>query len=627
MAALFESGVSALLSNQRALATTSHNIANVNTPGFSRQRVNFSTREAQLDEGGFRGKGVKVASIERLVDQFATSALRTSTTNEANAASYLGYLEQLNNMLADSEAGVSPALSSLFGSLQDLSNDPSSVPVRDVVLDEIDGVVARFDGLDSRLADIESALNDGIQSSVDEINNLGSALATLNGQILLNGNVSTSGPPNDLLDQRDELIRELSALTRVTAVPDALGAVTVTIGTGQLLVSGTQANRLATTPSTFDASRLEVAYDFQGVTAEVSQVMKGGRLGALLDFRTDVLYPARNELGRTAVGLAQSLNAQHRQGMDLEGNLGGDLLSFGAPVVAGAVGNSGSVSLSYAAGGTAALTTADYRLSHDGTNFSLTNLQSGATATLSGAGPFTFDGMVLNVTTAPAAGDVYLLRPTYGAAGRLSNLVTRPADLAAAAPIRTARSSINTGTGTISAGSVTDVTNPALLTSTSLVFDSATTYRVNGAGASIAFTPGADINLNGWRVQISGAPRTGDTFTVSSNAGGRADNRNALLLVGVQSAEVLEGGTTSISDAYGNLVSSVGSQQRQSEVAHTALKTVLDRSVEVQKELSGVNLDEEAANLLRFQQAYQAAAQIIAAADTVFQALINATSR
>lgn len=624
---LFESGVSALLANQRALATASHNIANVNTPGYSRQRVNLTTREAQIDEGGFRGKGVKVVSIDRIVDEFTTRSVRTSTANEAYGAKYLERLSAINDLLADDQAGITPTLTSLFSGLQDLSNDPASMPVRDVVLSELNAVVARFDSMDARLAEMEDVLNREIEAGVNDLRDLATAVANINGEISAAYGRSSGATPNDLLDQRDELIRRMSEITRVSVVTDPRGVATVSIGTGQLLVAGPVSNNLTTVPNALDAGRLEVAYDIDGTISGISDLIQGGSLGALLNFREEVLYPARNDLSRIAVGLTQSLNAQHRQGMDLEGNLGADLLSIAAPTAVGLDGNTGTVGLAFASTSPGALTGADYSLIHNGTDFSLTNLSTGTVSTLSGAGPFTFDGLTLTITSAAAAGDTYLLRPTYGLARTMDRLVDRPAELAAALPILTGKAQTNTGTGIISSGTVLDVTNAALQTPVQLVFNSTTTYQVNGAGPSIAYTAGANIDLNGWRVQLTGSPRVGDSFSISGNNNGAGDNRNALALVGLQTRDVLDGNTATLSESYNQFVSGIGARQRQAEISHTALATVLDRSVAAQQETSGVNLDEEAANLLRFQQAYQAAAQIIAAADTVFQALINATAR
>jgi flagellar hook-associated protein 1 FlgK len=300
-----------------------------------------------------------------------------------------------------------------------------------------------------------------------------------------------------------------------------------------------------------------------------------------------------------------------------------------APAVLPAAGNTGTVGLAWETGGSGALTADEYRLDFDGSLFHLRNLSRGTVTTLgsAGAGPFVFEGLRLSVTAPPAAGDRWLIAPTLDVAEEIALRPLRPADLAAATPVVTARGTLNTGDATISAGEVMDPGHPQLLAAVQLVFDTPGSFRVNGVGPSIAYTTGGNIDLHGWRVQITGSPRAGDVFSVTSNAGGTGDSRNAVLMAGVERRPILDGGRSTLAESYASVVSRSGSRQRQGEVAHTALKTVLDRSVARQQEVSGVNLDEEAANLLRFQQAYQAAAQIIATADTVFQTLIDATRR
>ncbi|HAZ61910.1 MAG TPA: flagellar hook-associated protein FlgK [Gammaproteobacteria bacterium] len=627
MVALFETGVSALLASQRALATTGHNISNVNTPGFARQRVNLATREAQLDEGGFRGKGVQVASVDRLVDRFVTENLRTATTNAAQAGELSRNLRELNNLLGDSASGVSSALGSLFASFGDLAADPSSQAVRGVVIDNLQGVVHRFNGLGSRLGELEQSMNAGIVTAVSEINDIGSALATLNSEILQQAARSNAGAPNDLLDRRDELLRELAQFTRVDVLADARGAVDVSIGNGLSLVSGPRAIALETIPDLFDLNRVEIAYASNGAHAPISELLQGGRLAAMFEFQRESLIPARRDLGRIAVALQEALNTQHRSGMDFNGNLGRDLLTVPPPTVQGATGNAGTVSLAFVAGGAPALTADEYGLEYDGANLTLRNLVRGTSTVLgpASAGPFTFDGVTLTVGIPPAAGDRWRLSPTLGAAEGLTSVGLRPSELAMALPVITTQGSSNVGDARISGGEVLDPSAPSLLATVNIVFDSPTSYQVNGVGPSLAFASGANIDLNGWRVQVTGTPRIGDTFTVSQNMGGASDARNAVNMIELERRRILDNGTSTFSEAYAGTVSRNGSRQRQGEIAQRALETVLERSVARQQEVSGVNLDEEAANLMRFQQAYQAAAQVIRAADTAFQALINAT--
>jgi flagellar hook-associated protein 1 FlgK len=255
---------------------------------------------------------------------------------------------------------------------------------------------------------------------------------------------------------------------------------------------------------------------------------------------------------------------------------------------------------------------------------------TGATVTLTGTGtsvdPLVGDGLSIVVSGTASTNDSFLIRPTRSATAGLGVLISDPARVAAAAPIRTSTAAANTGTGTISAGSVVDATNPNLRTTVTIQFTSATTYSINGAG-SFAYTSGSPITVNGWQVQISGAPALGDQFVVSNNAGGTGDNRNAQLLVDALGTKVLDGASSSLTDATNRIVGSVGVTTRQAQASRDAQQVVHQEAVDAQDSLSGVNLDEEAANLVRYQQAYQAAAQLIAVAGTLFDTLLAATRR
>jgi flagellar hook-associated protein 1 FlgK len=324
------------------------------------------------------------------------------------------------------------------------------------------------------------------------------------------------------------------------------------------------------------------------------------------------------------------INQQHRAGIDLNGALGQNLFAVGGVLAQNHAANTSSTTLSVTRTNTGALTEADYQLTFTAGTWTARRLDTGATVTLTGTGtvadPLSADGLAIVVNGTPAAGDRFAVRPTRTAAAGMDVLISDPGRVAAAAPIRTAVDPTNTGNGLISAGSVVDATNPALRNTVTIEFLTPTTYSVNGAG-SFAYTSGGPININGWSVQISGAPAVGDTFTVSDNAGGSGDNRNALALVDALRRPVLDNGTTSIESASSSLVGSIGVATRQSQASREAQAIVQQEAVDSRDSISGVNLDEEAANLLRFQQAYQAAAQLIRVASTMFDSLLAATNR
>jgi flagellar hook-associated protein 1 FlgK len=362
----------------------------------------------------------------------------------------------------------------------------------------------------------------------------------------------------------------------------------------------------------------------------MSTTISGGTLGGLLDFRREMLEPTRNQLGQIAVGLASVVNAQHHEGMDLLGNLGTDLLGVGAVGVLPQSTNTGTGTVAVTRTNAGALTSADYILEFSGGAWSARRADTGATVPLTGAGtlasPFTADGLSIVVGGTPVNGDRFLVRPTAGAVAGMSVLVTDPARIAAAAPIRTSKATTNTGSAAISAGEVLDASNPALRNTVNIAFIDATHYSVNGAG-SFTYTSGGNIDVNGWRVAITGTPAAGDTFTVANNTGGVGDNRNMLAMTQALSQGVLSGGAESVNGAVSRFVGGIGVATNQAQSGADAQKVILQDSQAAVDSVSGVNLDEEAANMLRYQQAYQAAAQVIRITQDMFDTLIRATGR
>ena len=620
----FSIGLSALRAFQQGLATTSHNIANVNTEGFSRQRVTFDAREPQFFGVGFVGKGVDIQAIRRLADQFLIDQLQFATANGVNAQRMTELVDQVDRQIGDGL--VSEGMLNFFNALNDANDDPRLMATRQVFMERAQSMVARFADQEDLLNDMSRSINQQITGRVVEVNGLTAAIAQINIDIARNAGLAGGEPPNDLLDQRDQLLLNLLRLVGIRTQQRNDGMVNVLAGSGNLLVTGGTQTKLQSVPNVLDASRIEVAYDVSGTLSEITASIGGGELGALLEFRDVTLEPARNAIGRLAVGVAMSVNEQHREGMDLKGNLGGDLFTVPAPTVNFLATNVGTIGVAFDPTNIAGLTTSDYRLRHDGTNFTLTRLSDNTMQTLVGGGPFTVDGLTITVTSAPAANDEYLIQPTKFVPRAMQLTTADPADLALALPIRTQSELTNLSDAIISAGEILDVTNPALLTTTQIVFnDPPATYQINGAGPLLPYTNGANIDVNGWRLQISGAPIAGDVFTVESNTGGIGDNGNGLLLSQLQFAPILEGNTASFQETYGILVGKVGSTLQQSRVSRDALNILTDNAQATRDELSAVNLDEEAANLLRFQQAYQAAAQVIRAADEAFQTLMSVT--
>ncbi|GIX22686.1 MAG: flagellar hook protein FlgK [Gammaproteobacteria bacterium] len=626
MADLFGTGVSALRAFQRQLATTAHNVANASTPGYSRQRVELVTRPADEFAFGYLGNGVQVADVRRLHDAFLGAELQRVNGERARLEEYGRLADQVDVLLSDPDGGLAPALSGFFDALADLANAPADSAARSTLLGAAENLTARFNGLDARLRELGEALNTRLASLTGEVNRLAERIAELNQAI-----VQSQGrghAPNDLLDQRDQVVLELSDLVAVSVVDEPDGTRNVFIGNGQVLVSGSQARSLTTIPDPADPARLRVAYQTPGGTLDLTAQLRGGRIGGLLDFRGQVLEPARAELGRLAVNLAEAVNAQHRRGMDLDGALGQDLFAVAPPAAWPWSSNGGGATVGVTLLDPTALAASDYELRYDGAAYTLTRLSDGAS--VSGPVPLAMDGIEVTVAGAPAAGDRFTVRPTLGLAGTLERRIFDPARLAAAAPVRTEADGGNLGDASAALVTVLDETHPDLLDTVEIRFDDPPTtfdlVNVSDAttlAAGVAYTPGMTVDVDGVRVQLDGAPVAGDVLRIEANDGGLADNRNALWLGELRNAALI-GGQASLEQAHAALVGRVGGQAAQARDVGDAQNALFEQLRQQRDAVSGVNLDEEAADLLRFQQAYQAAARIIAVADDLFATLLDA---
>ncbi len=635
MSNLFTSALSGMNAAQTGLAIAQHNIANASTPGFSRQEVLVDARAGQQTGAGFIGQGVDVTGVRRIYDQFLSTQVMQEQTQASYLSTYHTAMKQIDNLVADPTAGASPAMQEFFSAMNGVANNPESVPARQTLLGSAQFVVNRFQAIDQRLTDIANGLTGQITSTVNAINTFAQQIATLNGNIKRATASSQNGQlPNDLLDQRDQLINQLNREINVSVQTQPDGTSSVFIGKGQALVIDERAMSLRPVQSTSDPSKVDIAYQVGLNIMPLQQSsLQAGNLGAYLAFRDQSLEPARNSLGRVALGLAISVNQQSTLGQDLNGFPGGSLFNVAAPAISKGVGNTGTATISAVVTDVSALTTSDYQLRFDGSNYSVVRLSDntvtnlGATLTPSP----TVDSFTVTLAAGVmAAGDSFLIRPTANAARDIALAINDPAKIAAAAPIRADAALTNTGTGQISSGTVNapppiDVN---LQQAVRIVFNNPpTTFSVTGNGtgnpASVAYTVGGNISYNGWTVQITGTPQAGDVFDVTANTNATGDNRNALLMAGLQVKNLMANGTTSFQGAYGQLVGEIGAKTHELNVTSQAQNNMVDQTVASQQAVSGVNLDEEAANLLRYQRAYQAAAKAMQIANTMFDALLS----
>jgi flagellar hook-associated protein 1 FlgK len=620
--------ISALQAFRTALSVTSNNIANANTPGYARETALLTNAVPQSAGSAPIGAGVEVAGISRAFSQLSANQLNTSQSALGQLNGLQGYTNQIDNIVGTTAGGLSTALQSYYGAWSTVANNPTSTAARQNLLSQAQGVATAFQNTSGQLHGLNTSINAGITADVTQINSIASSIAGLNQQITVATANSGGQPPNDLIDQRDQLISNLSKLVGVSTVAEKSGAVNVFVGNGQPLVLNNGATALITIPNQFNASQLEVSTSSNASNAISSQITSGD-LGGLLSARTEAINPAINQLGQIAIALNQSANTQQNQGLDLSGALGANLFSVGGPAAVPSSANIGNITATVGIANVGALTTNDYLLRYQGGAFSLTNAANGSAVAFTGTGtagnPIVADGLSIVLSGTPASGDQFLIQPTAQGAGSFNVALTSTSQIAAAGAIRTAAANSNAGGATISGGAVVTASNPNLLNLTTIQFTSATAYSINGAG-SFAYASGGPIAQNGWQVQISGIPAAGDVFTVQGNASGSGDNRNALASADQQTQGVLSNGAVSVNSAVSALITGTGGQSQQVNTAQAGQAAVNSQALQNVQSISGVNLDEEAANLLQWQQAYQAAAQALSIANSTFTFLMNSIS-
>ena len=643
---LFSINVSALNAAQIGLTTTENNIANANTAGYNREQAVQAATPGQNSGSGYLGTGVAVSTVQRVYDQFLSGQVTPQTGQSAQLNTYYSQIQQINNMLASSTTGVQPALQSFFNAVNAVANSPESMPARQTMISTAQSLSTTFQSLSQQLTSINTSVNGQIQTSVSSINGYAQQIAALNQSIVLAQSSSGGQPPNALLDQRDQLVTELNQQIGATVVKQGDGSYNVSVGSGQVLVSGNTAYSLSAVQSTSNPSQLNVAVGTAGGTLIPLQQssIQGGALGGLLAFRSQTLVQTQDMLGLVATGVAGTFNQQNALGQDLNGNMASSTNSFftdPVPVVNTNSANTGTASVTATITNYSKLTGSDYSLSYDGTNYTLTRL-SDNTVTTSATLPVTVDGVSINLASGtPNAGDSFLIQPTINGATNISVAVTNPALIAAAAPVMANAPTTNTGAAAISAGAVDSTYTAATVTpAVTLTYNSAAntltgfpsvpvTVTNNGvatvfaAGAPVTYTTGATISFGGASFTITGTPANGDTFTIAQNTSATTDNRNALLLAALQTQNTMQGGTSSYVGVYSQLVDQVGNQTSNLQVTSTAQTTLLNSTIASQQSVSGVNLDEEAANLLRYQQAYQAAGKAMQIASTLFDTLLS----
>lgn len=624
MGDILSTGSSALLAFQKALSVTSHNVANAATPGYSRQRLDLKAipGSGQMNVGG----GVTAARLQRLADSMVFS-------RELDGQGELGRLQQVSDLatrvdklVSDPATGIATQWSGFFAAAQDLTSDPAATVARSQLISAGEQLTARFNSLHRQLGAIEADADTRLETKIAEANTLAVKIADLNRKIASAG----SNAVPELLDQRANHLRDLSGLVGGTTVEQPNGAINLFLPGGQALVLDSAAMQLSATPDPYRANRMSIGLQVPGGAVSIRAEDVSGEIGGVMEFREQVLDPARAELGLMATAFAESFNATQRAGVDYNGDPGGDFFRLPPPVAAGHPSNTGGATLNATIADVGALTGHDLLLVHDGGSWTATRADTREAVALTGTGtaadPLLVDGVALVLDGTPGDGDRFMLTPTANAAGGLQQLLNDPAKVAAAAPMTPSLGAGNSGSVGAVWPQVTDPATFAGFSGAEIEFLDGTSYSIDG-GPAIAWAPGDPVRGDGWSMTLDGTPAAGDRFTLSPTPAQSSDNTNALALADLDGKGILAGGTVDVTSALAQFTARTGSAAQLAQMNLDAQQSIQNQTIAEREAVSGVNLDEEVIDIMRFHQAYQAAAQVLTTSNQVFQSLMSAISR
>lgn len=623
---VLEIGTSALRAAYAQLQTTGNNIANASTPGYVRQRVILAEATTTFSGGGFMGRGVDVVTVERQYNDFLAREVYLATSAEAADRARAGALGRLDRLFADSSNGIGAAYDELNAAMADLANRPFDPAARSVLAQRATVLAQRIAVADSRFEQIGADVDRELAQQAVELNQQLAELAAINNRLgALGGNPQV---PNDLLDRRDYLIEQVNRKVKADAYINHDQTVSLYAGTGDALVLGADAARveIATDPENPNVARLVLSSNERPVPINAS-MLGGGSIAGLLEFRNGDLQESRWQLGQLAGAVAHAYNMQQSLGLDLNGQPGADVFRTGAVRSSGAASNDGNARFTAAITSGEQLRASDYELRFDGTNYEVRRLADGATSSF-GSLPIEIDGLEITLDGgAVAPGDRYTIRAASAFAGNFSMVLGDPARWAAAAPAAPKVGAGNAGTVSVASFGITS-NDPATAAPVTITFTGPGTYSVSGAGTGdptgVAYAPGDTISFNGWSLVLDGTPAAGDTITIAPPADPASNNANAAQLLALADRGIVGGKT--VTNGYGDLVAGIGARAQAAEAGERASTAWRQSATSARDEISGVNLDEEAARLIQFQQAYQAAARVITASQQMFDALLDATN-
>ncbi len=634
MPSLLNIGASALLTNQQVLRTTGNNIANVNTAGYSRQEVLLEPRLGVNYDQGYYGGGVDAVTVLRSHSVMLTRQVALTGSIAASDEKRLEQLRKLEDLFPGGTSGLGAAMGEMLNAFSDVANAPTDLTARTVVLARADELAARFRSTASNMDALRDSLRLELDSEVRMVNSLATRIADVNRQI---SNAMGSGhTPNDLLDQRDELIRELNTHVQTTTIAAADGTMSVFVASSQPLVLGTTASKVALQGDDFgDPYSFNLTMQRNNVTAVMDEtLLGGGSLSGLLKFNNHDLADAGNLVGRMALALGTVVNEQHSLGLDLSGNPVGNLFTLGPiPDALPALANTGTASMQVAvqtspASGAPALSASDYEVIFTGAAAGTIRRVSDGQLTTFSSVPAQVDGLDLQLTGTANAGDRFMVTPYRQVTQSMDVAFASPRSLAVASPVVASAGTANLGSLTLQ--SLQPARADANLSQTvTLTFTGAGSFDVSGTGTGnptgVAYAPGQPITFNGWSLTLKGTPQPGDTYTIQANAYPDIDAGNAHAMLAIRDLALFDGAATT--DGYASLMSNIGVRVQSAGFSAAVSRSIADNAATDNAAVAGVNLDEEAAKLLQYQQAYQASAKILQVSQTLFDTLIQNLGR
>lgn len=615
-------GNSALRAAYTRLQTTGHNIANASTPGYSRQEATVASAGSQMMSGRLIGGGVEVVTVERRYDAHLTREMHTAAAASAADDTRAAGMARLERLFSDPDAGVGASHARFELALGDLVNQPADSATRTVAFERAAALARNVAGTDGAIDAMRGDIEREASVTVDDVNAQLRSLAQLNQRIA--GQGGSGHAPNDLLDQRDELVARINGSIKAEAHMNGDGTVSLFAATGDALVLGADASRLSFGIHRDDPDRMQLVLVSAGAEIPMrDDMLGGGKLAGLMQLRNQDLDAARYRLGQIAGALTDAYNRQQSLGTDLEGQAGGPLFETGAARALAASTNTGDAEFAITVTDGNALRASDYQLSRAGGQFELRRLADGVVSVLPSL-PAEVDGLSIGLTGgAMAEGDRFTLKTASAFAGGFDVAMSSPNGWATALPAVPVPSVQNRGTVTVT-DFVIESADPNVAQTVTVDFTGLGVMTIDGPGTggplTLPYVDGEPLRFNGWSLTLSGAPRLGDSFTVRAPSDATADNRNAQALLGLGKSGVVEG--RGLSEAVGTMVAETGIRTASAASDAKQSASWLTSATAARDNVSGVNLDEEAARLLQYQQAYQAAAKVIQAAQTMFDSLL-----